>query len=174
MKELHLQLEFKCNELKCVQSFATKAELDQHMIQFHTRVPCPDCNKLIASFYLNEHKKLNHDETQRVVCDLCGRVSSNMPMHKVHFQCAHMNQEKLQCDICKAWLSNKFSIRKHMSLRHIEKPVECPLCMKMFANTNSLRSHKRLFHDIEMKQRFKCVVCGKGFRDKHNLRVSLS
>lgn len=59
-----------------------------------------------------------------------------------------------------------------MSLRHIEKPIQCSLCQKLFANSNSLRSHKRLFHDDEMKQRFKCVVCGKGFRDKNNLRVN--
>lgn len=58
---------------------------------------------MFAPYYLSEHIRLNHDETQRVVCDICGKVSSNMRVHKAHYQLAHVEQQKVQCDICKAW-----------------------------------------------------------------------
>lgn len=47
--------------------------------------------------------KLNHDETQHIICDLCGTVSASMVKHKKHQDLVHTVHEKVQCDICKAW-----------------------------------------------------------------------
>lgn len=103
VKKTHMALQFKCMQRKCVDSFESQQKLDNHVKENHARVQCSHCNKMFAPYYLTEHIKLNHDETQRVVCDICGKISSNMRAHKTHHQLAHVEQQKVQCDICKAW-----------------------------------------------------------------------
>lgn len=102
-KEIHLLMPFKCNEAKCVESYDTQEQLDQHTKQNHSRVNCPHCNKLIKLYYLPLHIKFYHDKDQRVVCDLCGNVSNNINTHKSHHRLVHDIQPRLQCDICKDW-----------------------------------------------------------------------
>lgn len=159
-------------ETKCVESYESQSDLDEHTRQAHTRVACPHCDKMIVSYYLPTHIKLIHDEEQRIVCDVCGNVSNNARKHENHIRISHSVQQKFQCDICKSWLSNRDAIRAHMRRRHVERPVQCPICARPCANKNSLYKHKKT-HTAEYRDRFKCVVCHKGFRDKTNLRVSV-
>lgn len=84
-------------------SFETVEQLNQHVIENHSREECPHCNKMIGTTYMTQHIKLRHDIDQRVVCDLCGKVSSSNHMHKYHFRIEHDVQQKLQCDICGIW-----------------------------------------------------------------------
>lgn len=172
MKTEHNALEYRCLDSKCYESFETKLELDEHMNKCHERVYCPQCNKSISRLYLPKHMHLFHNESKRVICHLCGRISSNPQAHKLHYEITHQDSSiKLQCDICKSWLSNRHSMRKHMQLVHIRQPVQCDICSRTFAHKNSLRQHVRN-HDIEIRKKVKCLVCGKGFRDKNNLKVS--
>lgn len=82
LKEKHLKLPFECSEKFCVESFATATELQMHMSEYHKRSNCPYCNKSVQSDYLNDHIRYLHDESQRVICDFCGKVSKNMRIHK--------------------------------------------------------------------------------------------
>lgn len=171
IKNEHISLQFKCPEAKCVESYGNQLDLDEHIKTNHTRVPCPQCDKLISQHYLMYHLKEIHDEQKRVVCDLCGNISNNARKHETHFRMAHTVPEKFQCDICKAYLSSRDAIRAHMRRRHVEPPVDCPICGRPCANKNSLYKHKKT-HTAEYRDRFKCNVCDKGFRDKTNLKVS--
>lgn len=65
---------------------------------------------------------------------------------------------------------NKLTIRMHFLYRHKQKPVICPICGKLSPNKKALTVHKRI-HREDYKERFKCPICEKGFRDRTKLRV---
>lgn len=100
---MHEKLRFSCSADGCVESFATQKEFDAHTIEYHTRVECSLCHKSVRTVYLTQHMSLNHDQKKHVVCDQCGKVSSNSVKHRKHLVAQHEKQEKLQCDICKTW-----------------------------------------------------------------------
>lgn len=58
-----------------------------------------------------------------------------------------------------------------MNLVHIEQTQTCSICGKISPNRKALRDHKKI-HIESTKDRFKCIVCGKGFRHSTKLRVS--
>lgn len=64
---------------------------------------------------------------------------------------------------------NKLTIRMHFLYRHKQKPVICPTCGKLSPNKKALTVHKRI-HREDYKERFKCPICEKGFRDRTKLR----
>lgn len=67
---------------------------------------------------------------------------------------------------------NKNSLREHMRVRHIQVPEVCSICGKMSANKKALMKHKK-FHFAEAREKFKCTVCGRGFRDSTKLKVHI-
>lgn len=72
-------------------------------------------------------------------------------------------------------LANKYSIRKHMTLKHLNTPQKCSLCGKIYANKNSLHRHMKLHEDNERVDkgfRIKCLLCNKRFRYKFNMQVN--
>lgn len=58
-----------------------------------------------------------------------------------------------------------------MRVRHIQGPERCSICGKISANKKALMKHKK-FHFAEAREKFKCTVCGRGFRDSTKLKVS--
>lgn len=103
IKRTHQICEFKCHEYRCVESFTTQQQLDEHTTKYHTQVECSYCHNSMTRFYLSKHIKLYHDESRFVVCDQCGVISSNKGKHEKHILSMHTQKEKLQCDICKSW-----------------------------------------------------------------------
>lgn len=101
-KQQHPEFSFRCDQYHCMETFATADLLDQHKAK-HDKVPCPQCGKLIQSRGMAKHIRQIHEIDQRVVCDLCGKVSSSIHMHKYHVRSDHEVHERLQCDICKEW-----------------------------------------------------------------------
>lgn len=103
LKVKHPEFSFRCNDSHCVETFATADLLEKHK-EKHVKLPCSQCGKMIQSRYMKKHIRTIHEIDQRVVCDLCGRVSSSIFMHKYHVRSDHEVHERLQCDICKEWL----------------------------------------------------------------------
>lgn len=104
IKQSHELKEFRCQHMFCVESFNTQGLLDEHFAANHSRTECPHCKKMILDTYITQHIRDRHDVEKRgVICELCGKVSLNKQMHKAHYQTAHDNSEKLQCDICGKW-----------------------------------------------------------------------
>lgn len=49
-------------------------------------------------------------------------------------------------------------------------PQTCGICGKVSANRKALRTHLTI-HSEAWKDKYKCVICGKGFRSSTKLRV---
>lgn len=90
----HPEFSFSCHHYSCAESFATAQLLEEHQIK-HSKVPCPRCGKMILSKGIAKHIRQVHEVDQRVICDLCGKVSSNIHMHKYHVRSDHEVHERL-------------------------------------------------------------------------------
>lgn len=93
---------FKCQQNNCEQTFTTAELLTKHKSK-HVKIPCTQCGKMILSKGMQKHVRQIHGDDQKVVCDLCGKVSNSIQMHKYHVRSDHEVHERLQCDICKEW-----------------------------------------------------------------------
>lgn len=108
------------------------------------------------------------------ICELCGHVSPNRGLHASHFDRKHSNSV-YECDICGTRSNSKDNIKVHIRVKHIrkdnEKFVECDICHKTL-NKLSMIGHM-ICHDNELRNRFKCSFCGKGFPDRAKIKVIL-
>lgn len=68
------------------------------------------------------------------------------------------------------WFKSRDTIRAHMNYVHVQGPQKCDTCGKISANRKALRKHQTI-HMESWKDRFKCVICCKGFRDSTKLKV---
>ena len=50
----------------------------------------------------------------------------------------------------------------------------CKTCSKQFPNLTKLQRHMANHVDGPEQRKFKCSVCGKAFKFKHHLKVSIS
>lgn len=154
----------------CLEDFETKEELISHKTVAHRRIQCTHCPDLKLVVDLNKHLRNSHGIQQNSMCEHCGQVYTNTRSLQDHIQRKHEVTEPLQCDICKEWFKNRDTIRAHMNYVHVQGPKACPTCGKISANQKALRKHQTI-HLESWKDRFKCIVCGKGFRDSTKLKV---
>lgn len=192
-KEKHSEdFVFKCEHYNCGQTFSSNETLKKHQFK-HVKIPCTQCGKLIQTKGMQKHIRQIHGSDEKIVCDLCGKVSNSIQMHKYHVRSEHEVHERLQCDICKEWFvsiefiswviefsiqiqsfwryKNKENLRSHMKSIHVEGPQTCTICGRISTNMKSLAKHKKI-HTAGSKERFKCIVCEKGFRDRTKLKVN--
>lgn len=59
-----------------------------------------------------------------------------------------------------------------MTVQHVWKAEKCQICGRILANRKMLLKH-HLVHDDILKHRYKCTICGRGFRDNFNLKVQI-
>lgn len=57
-----------------------------------------------------------------------------------------------------------------MNYVHVQGPQTCQVCGKVSANRKALRKHQTI-HIEAWKDRYKCIICGRGFRDSTKLKV---
>lgn len=63
----------------------------------------------------------------------------------------------------------KAILARHLR-EHMQGPQICPTCGHVSPNRRALAKHKEI-HIPELKDKYKCLVCGKGFRDRIKLKV---
>lgn len=162
-----------------------------HKTVAHRRIQCTRCPDLKLVVDLNKHLRDVHSIIQNSICEICGQVYTNTRSLQDHIQRKHEVHEPLQCDICKEWFKSRDTIRAHMSYVHVQGPQTCSVCGKVSANRKvisylecliffrwfniefsrqALRKHMTI-HLESWKDRFKCIICGRGFRDNTKLKV---
>lgn len=152
---------FTCKIRLCAEEFSTKDDLIAHKINAHKRIQCTHCPDLKLVLDLNTHLKNMHGIIQTTICEHCGQEFHSNATFLSHVKGVHEVHEPLQCDICKDWFKTRDSIRSHMTYVHIQGPQTCQICGKVSTNRKSLLKHQKI-HIESRKDRFKCIVCGKG------------
>lgn len=107
------------------------------------------------------------------ICEFCAKIFPNKQNLVQHLQ-THSGEskyggEKVQCDLCGAWLGNKYRLKTHMVI-HTAKPVKCDQCDKVAPGPHALYCHIRNVHS---EASFKCHLCPKSFRRDTALKVFL-
>lgn len=90
-KANHLVLTFKCNLGRCVESYATQEELDEHVVD-HQKQKCPTCKKAVTR---DDHTC----EVNTFVCEICGFTTQKKTIFKRHVDAKH-STKIFECDIC--------------------------------------------------------------------------
>lgn len=114
------------------------------------------------------HGERSH-EFKGEICEYCAKSFRTKTDVMGHVRRVHGKSQKFKCDICDAWLTNRYTLKTHM-LNHSADPIKCPHCDKMSPNSGALNQHIQKFH---LQQPIhKCNLCGKSFKELTSLRVN--
>ena len=159
---------------KCGRTFPNSGGLLNHLVMEHNtssagqaEVYCPECDEPFGSKrdmqdHIDEvHLKLSYD------CDKCGKVFRGRHGLKQHLMKVHEKEKnRVQCELCAAWLPNKECLADHRRIRHTgEKPFKCTFCDKAFGAASIMTSHRAQRHPDswrEEKKRRQWLVANKG------------
>lgn len=112
------------------------------------------------------------------VCDVCARFFKCSKSYERHYQVEHTNiDQRVQCDLCRKWFKHLDTLKDHIR-RHYAATETCKYCGRVSSNKKSLRLHIRNVHadidsSVKTRNEFPCSVCGKIFKKKQTLRVSV-
>lgn len=88
---------------------------------------------------LRIHEKQKEEKTE--ICEYCAKSFTTRKEVLSHIRSIHtdssIRKTRVQCEICDAWLSNRYTLKDHMT-RHNSGPQKCPQCDKISPNQNAL------------------------------------
>lgn len=97
---VHELLPHKCPFRKCAESYATSAEMDNHIAEVHPQEECSVCKNLIQTKYMKTHMQLYHDKNNISICDVCGKKFIKKSDLNMHIYSEHEGNARPECDIC--------------------------------------------------------------------------
>lgn len=126
------------------------------------------------SVLMDTHRK-GGDERVSFLCDTCGNESDTMKQFHLHRRLHRDSVARtFECFMCRRTLTNieslKLHIRSHVATE--ENRFNCTACAASFARKDALKRHELGHTDIAYRGH--CDICGKGFRTKADLRVSVA
>ncbi|KFB52456.1 zinc finger protein 542 [Anopheles sinensis] len=95
------------------------------------------------------------------VCNICYRRFKSRSILLDHKQRPYRTKD-YQCVHSGKSFRDRYTLDDHERVHRDERPFVCGICSKTFVLKESYRKHLRL-HTFDA-DRFKCNVCGKGFR----------
>lgn len=167
--------EFTCDI--CHASFQTKIGLSIHIKFKHSKKPrtefiCNICNEQFKDSTTLKNHKRVHVDLQ-LECPYCTKKLSNKYSLKTHISTVHEKQKTILCHLCTKGFSTKSNLRSHL-VSHTTELVECHICNQVFKNKISLQSHKKI-HKPKDQLNFPCSQCDKRFHNRNHLeRHSIS
>lgn len=119
------------------------------------------CFSFKSEHILKTHILKVHDRIDQRICDVCAKLFKTKEGFHEHM-ISHMGIEepRVQCRYCGAWLKNRGSLNKHIKL-HTDSPQECEICHKIKPTRAALNHHKRVVHGDAIHQ---CTICDKTFK----------
>ncbi|KAL7040968.1 hypothetical protein ACKWTF_000560 [Chironomus riparius] len=161
--------EFFCET--CHASFQTKTGLSIHIKFKHNKKPrtefiCNICNEQFKDIVMLKNHRRTHVDLQ-LECQYCTKKLSNKYSLKNHISTVHERQKTILCHLCTKGFSTKSNLRSHL-VSHTTELVECNICNQVFKNKISLQSHKKI-HKPKEQLNFACTQCDKRFHNRNHL-----
>lgn len=136
---------------KCLQSFATRHELEYHNLQEnHAAFTCshPECNKSYSKReHLNRHVAAAHNPDRQdkpFQCELCQARFAYKHGLVRHANRSHLNSDKpYQCIVCQLAFKKKAQLQAHTFVHTGVLPFECDVCSQRFQKRFQLVRHQR-------------------------------
>ena len=143
-EKIHLNA-FQCD--MCEVSYPKESLLKNHKESAHSKASfmCNTCTKVFATKNeLDVHMLLHKGETPPTQCEECGRIYANYSSFLKH-KATHVNQntsKNFLCTICDKVFFEENPLRVHLSTHMRKSPYnfECPKC-KMFFPSKMLAKH---------------------------------
>ncbi|KAL3854793.1 hypothetical protein ACJMK2_014042 [Sinanodonta woodiana] len=110
-------------------------------------------------------------ESQKMKCDICGRVLSNSKMLQIHKKSNHETERKMElCHLCPSSFNRRHELRNHIRVVHEKiKTLECSLCKTKFATKAKMLTHEQNVHRVGRVDLNKCENCSKVFPSRDHL-----
>lgn len=180
----------QCRECSiCSAVFILKSELAEHTLSHpgNEMYKCSDCGKTFKSQKSLTRHKIIHRPSEPHKCDICGLILKDKNTFKAHLL-VHSEYTPFKCEICHKHFKRKGGLKLHMETHEEREHFTCQKCGCDFLLENSLNRHKlqcgvfkctckREFktieeikaHSCDPDRKFRCKVCGFGFKRKAHL-----
>ncbi|CAH2062285.1 unnamed protein product, partial [Iphiclides podalirius] len=131
---------------------------------------CEPCGlKFASKQQSDEHKRDAHRDSERFVCEICGKVFVHRASHYTHVR-SHQ-PPRHACDRCDYRTCQKHDLVKHLRIHTGVKMYQCEYCTASYHTSSNLTCHIRRYH--ERVRRFSCPLCDRGFYDRTKLNRHL-
>ncbi|XP_022126103.2 gastrula zinc finger protein XlCGF26.1 [Pieris rapae] len=153
--------------IPCNKSFKSKPAFYQHKKLKHSQftfkdTKCKKCGKVCKTIKtLHLHLKTKHSETNKYICDVCGKISNSRGNLKLHID-RHIDNKDYtyNCEQCNKQFKSKLALQGHFYRSHTGKQYICHYCNFSYKYRDNLIKHL-LTH--EGKKLHKCTLCNKSF-----------
>lgn len=134
--------------LKCMQLFDSEKELNQHMLDFHSRNICNVCGGVFPTrFELKKHINTHRDSKEKLFkCPFtkCTYSHNSFQYFEYHIN-KHRERRPFCCGKCKKEFSSRYMFNRHVKVC-IGDFGKCPKCDKEFTNDSTLYDHIQACH----------------------------
>lgn len=154
IEKIHLRLrKFQCH--LCGDNFFASNNLKFHLTTHDTSRPrsqCKLCGVLVLD--LKKHFKTSHNDSNPVVCNICGKSVMNEMKLRYHTYKRHPPQGKYKCTLCDKDFCNALYLKEHTHQKHIGGFLyTCEWCDFQTNYSKNMPTHQKLKHKEEFEAR---------------------
>ncbi|XP_063706898.1 zinc finger protein 596-like [Culicoides brevitarsis] len=154
IEKTHLRLrKFQCH--LCGDNFFASNNLKFHLTthdKSRPRSKCNICGVLVLD--LKKHFRTSHNDSNPVVCNICGKSLMNEMKLRYHTYKRHPPQGKFRCNICDKDFCNALYLKEHTHQKHIGGFLyTCDWCDFQTNYSKNMPTHQKLKHKEEYEAR---------------------
>ncbi|RWS08672.1 zinc finger protein 35-like protein [Dinothrombium tinctorium] len=118
----------------------------------------------------NEMKNTNGNHSSVKTCMVCGKVSANATLARMHMK-IHTGEKNYECEVCQKRFIQSSQLKVHLARHRNEKRFKCNACDYASVSKEDIVRHN--FKHTKIPTCY-CEICGRGFshigRLRHHIR----